>query len=953
MNKKYNLKLDLQFRCNNSTMKFDEFDNNTSDFFIRVTRAGELIDISKAIVTLVVIKPDNSVDAQFVDIDSNRAYCDLKPTMKNLVGKYEAIASITVDGETVNTGIDNPIIYEVTENKFLRQLNQKVVTEERFTLLTDMINRLSTIEISEEQRVINEAERILSEENRKIEEAKRVEAELIRQHEEADRAKYDATRESNENIRKQNESIRLANETNRIDEETKRVEEEANRVEAEQLRKDNYNFMTEDEERRRVEANAHKEAEKIRAQAENTRVNEEAKRRTTEQARVSAENTRVNNENTRKANETTRQTNETHRVEAETQRQSRYNSFILDAEANTSNFENYTNNAKVKEEERKSNELDRKSQEAKRVSNEVERISNENTRKANEVTRIESEKQRADAENLRKEKIIEIQSDYDSLKKVIIDENASANLQNQINQTNSQLEHKAKKTYIYVEDFGAKGDGVTDDTVAFQNAIDYASINNKNICLLNKTYALTSFTFKANMSIISNEYATLQILASNNESFIKFDSGAITNLNYSSCLKNVFISCNSNNISQKIIDVTAMNSSNGVGGGLWHFTFENVRIQTVSNNQIGIYFKADDTSQGVDVANQYINFKNVNIYKSSDTSCCLKIIGQIGQTKFDSCEINGINSSVGGWLIEFEPLQSNDNAFMPITFDNCTFQSCDKGVYAKNAHVIINNCHVEGITNQFVQANGNLAHIEFNNSNISGGIKPFRIEGTGTISGKGNSWNAPTGVACALEGKAIGTYLFDLDLYMDNMYLCHESPYYEHSDITLNVGYSKNVILTTKVNDIQIIKGMFKAGDILTITNMADTNCNIENNNFTSNSNLYWAGKNVITLKKYHSAKFISNGESFILTDVQRDVNDDVVIKTKDVTLTFSPSVLTTEADTGINFDKIIGVFLLQSDNVFNTSPIISVRTNGKLWAKAESNPSQSYDIIVRVKYLE
>ena len=363
MNKKYNLKLDLQFRCNNSTMKFDEFDNNTSDFFIRVTRAGELIDISKAIVTLVVIKPDNSVDAQFVDIDSNRAYCDLKPTMKNLVGKYEAIASITVDGETVNTGIDNPIIYEVTENKFLRQLNQKVVTEERFTLLTDMINRLSTIEISEEQRVINEAERILSEENRKIEEAKRVEVELIRQHEEADRTKYDAIRESNENIRKINEETRISSENVRLENEANRIEQEANRVKAEQLRKDNYNLMTEDEERRRSEANAHKEAETLRVSAENTRVNEEAKRRTTEQARVSAEN----------------------------------------------------------------------------------------TRKANEVTRIESEKQRVDAENLRKEKIIEIQSDYDSLKKVIIDENASANLQNQINQTNSQLEHKANETDLDVE----------------------------------------------------------------------------------------------------------------------------------------------------------------------------------------------------------------------------------------------------------------------------------------------------------------------------------------------------------------------------------------------------------------------------------------------------------------------------------------------------------------------
>lgn len=433
MNRKYNLKLDLQFRCNNSTMKFDEFDNNTSDFFIRVTRAGELIDISKAIVTLVVIKPDNSVDAQFVDIDSNRAYCDLKPTMKNLVGKYEAIASITVDGETVNTGIDNPIIYEVTENKFLRQLNQKVVTEERFTLLTDMINRLSTIEISEEQRVINEAERILSEENRKIEEAKRVEAELIRQHEEADRAKYDATRESNENIRKQNESIRLANETNRIDEEAKRVEQENKRKLAEEERNANYNFMTEDEERRRSEANAHKEAEKLRVQAETNRVNEEAKRRTTEQARVSAENTRVSNENVRKTNEGTRQTNETHRVEAETQRQNRYNSFILEAEANANNFENYTNTAKIKEEERKSNELNRKSQEDRRVSNEVERISNENTRKANEKARQNNETTR---QNIFENKVNEVDNKISEL------DNAKSDMTNTVLNKVNEVENR-------------------------------------------------------------------------------------------------------------------------------------------------------------------------------------------------------------------------------------------------------------------------------------------------------------------------------------------------------------------------------------------------------------------------------------------------------------------------------------------------------------------------------
>lgn len=394
MNKEYKIKLDLNKKLYNKKMAFNQFDKNVNDFYIEITKNNEVVkDLDKSIITLVAIKPNNTVDAQFIEVKEGQIYADLKPSMCDLVGNYQAKAMIVLEGEIVTTDTIN---YSVNEDKIISKLNDDVVSDERFTLFTDALARLSTIEISEEQRVINEAERILSEENRKIEEAKRVEAELIRQHEEADRSKYDAIRESNENIRKQNESIRLANETNRIDEESKRVEEENKRKLAEEERNANYNFMTEDEERRRSEANAHKEAEVLRVQAETNRVNEEAKRRTTEQGRVSAENTRVSNENTREANEETRQNNETKRVEAETQRQNRYNSFILDAEANANNFENYTNNAKVKEEERKANELDRKSQEVQRISNENERISNENSRKANEVVREENEISRQD-----------------------------------------------------------------------------------------------------------------------------------------------------------------------------------------------------------------------------------------------------------------------------------------------------------------------------------------------------------------------------------------------------------------------------------------------------------------------------------------------------------------------------------------------------------------------------
>lgn len=46
MNRKYNLKLDLQFRCNNSNMEFNQFDKNTSDFFIQINRSGKEIDLS-------------------------------------------------------------------------------------------------------------------------------------------------------------------------------------------------------------------------------------------------------------------------------------------------------------------------------------------------------------------------------------------------------------------------------------------------------------------------------------------------------------------------------------------------------------------------------------------------------------------------------------------------------------------------------------------------------------------------------------------------------------------------------------------------------------------------------------------------------------------------------------------------------------------------------------------
>lgn len=69
----------------------------------------------------------------------------------------------------------------------------------------------------------------------------------------------------------------------------------------------------------------------------------------------------------------------------------------------------------------------------------------EDIRKSNEKQRQEEHSRKM---NEASEILSDIQKDYDSLQKIIIDENASANLQNQINQTNSQLEHKANEEEV-------------------------------------------------------------------------------------------------------------------------------------------------------------------------------------------------------------------------------------------------------------------------------------------------------------------------------------------------------------------------------------------------------------------------------------------------------------------------------------------------------------------------
>jgi len=255
--------------------------------------------------------------------------------------------------------------------------------------------------------------------------------------------------------------------------------------------------------------------------------------------------------------------------------------------------------------------------------------------------------------------------------------------------------------HINVLYFGAFGKTL-DYSTAFQNAVDFASINALNdpelkgsvVYIPNGNYRINTILLKSGISILgeSIDKTLIQTTANHTVDYMfKMDIGPIF-LNIS----NLSIFGRNETEAGCFLFEGKPSTDEAQHGGLWNSAFKNIKIMGFKGH--GIYLKGGVSGK---LPNQFNTFENVRVNKAADFTNSLKMTGQNGQHTFLNCTFDGYNT--GGSNIFPKGHNVNishdvDASTGILSFINCSFQEGDYGIYFNYAeNITIDGCWFENL----------------------------------------------------------------------------------------------------------------------------------------------------------------------------------------------------------------------------------------------------------------
>ena len=444
------------------------------------------------------------------------------------------------------------------------------------------------------------------------------------------------------------------------------------------------------------------EAEQSRAQAESVRVQNENRRlqndldlANAEAERVRAENIRIQNEADRALVDAVMDQKESEREDSELDRIQNESKRATDELVRQQNENTRQSNETV----RISNENDRKTQENRRATAETNRVNAETTRRNNENSRISNETERQKTMNEMKSLIGNV-NDFDERVGVIEDE---------IEEINSSLDDIVNKQELFLEDFGANGDGVTNDSVALQKAVEYSNNNKTTIFLKPKKYIINDIiNFKNYISLkcIDTNKAYLIFGKNTNDKLFSL-SESINSVNLN--LDNIAIGATTNLWNEPINNIDIFNNCSVQGGKIINCMIYGAN-NIFSNCSFGAYFRIENT---------HLCKVNTSIFNDC----------RIGDSKMINNYIHGGYTNIEGeydysylfYNTRYHSFLFTQNWVEFVKVSNSLYGSLPSSRFENNQFDYAYSLKVSGIITSNTFTNGTFARITDNISSKKGG----------------------------------------------------------------------------------------------------------------------------------------------------------------------------------------------------------------------------------------